>query len=68
MKLRVTIEVIEGPSNHEAPELPVHVLERMTSTYMRVQNGLSNRKRHLSFECEAEGNRQAVITLGYETT
>ncbi len=43
MKVRVTLEVIEGPSNREPPNLPVYVVEKSTNLTLNVTGGLSDR-------------------------
>ncbi len=65
MKLRVTIEVIEGPSNREPPSMPVYVVEKTSNMTINVSGGLSERKRLLTFECDANANCGTTINLGH---
>ncbi len=65
MKVRVTLEVIEGPSNREPPNLPVYVVEKSTNLTLNVTGGLSDRKRLLTFECDADANSGTTINLGH---
>ncbi len=65
MKIRVTLEVIEGPTNREPPTLPVYVVENSANLTINVTGGLSERKRILTFECDAIGNSGTTINLGH---
>lgn len=67
MKLRITIEVLEGPDpKSEGSFLPVRVFEQSTGYVMNIDGALSNRNRMVVFETHATAYAGTQIGLGYD--